>query len=113
MADRPETDELRELIREAHGLLKDLRVERRAVEQLLDGIPAKVDARIEERVKVGLEALSEATRKTIDAATDRVFARFDRLADTLTGTNKAQRRQGKRPLEELFREHAEKGADRG
>lgn len=113
MADRSEADELRDLIREGHALLKDMRAERRAIEQLLDGIPAKVDARIEERVKVGLEAFSEVTRKTIDAATERVFARFDQLADTLTGTDKAQRRQGKRPLEDLFRERAEKGADHG
>lgn len=104
--------EMRELIREGHGLLKDLRAERREIERLLNGIPAKVDARIEERVKAGLEALSETTRKTIDAATERVFARFDRLADTLTGTDKAQRRQGKRPLEQLVREHCDaKGAD--
>ena len=109
MADRSEADELRDLIREGHALLKDMRAERRVIEQLLDGIPAKVDARIQERVKVGLAALSEATRKSIDAATERVFARFDKLADTL----KAQRRQGKRPLEELFHERAEKGADRG
>jgi len=112
MADRT-AEELRELIREGHALLKDMRAERRAIEQLLDGIPARVDARIEERVKAGLEALGETTRKTIDAATERVFARFDRLADTLTGTNKAQRRQGKQPLEDLIREHAQKGGGRG
>lgn len=48
---------LRTAVREAHGVLKDmrsvladLRQERRAVEQLLDGIPARVDERIERQV---------------------------------------------------------------
>ncbi|MEU4578976.1 hypothetical protein [Nonomuraea sp. NPDC023979] len=106
MTDRT-ADELRELIREGHGLLKDMRAERRAIEQLLDDIPAKVDARIEERVKAGLEVLGEQTKEAMDRAVAKVGREFDRLEAILTGTDPASRRQGKRPLEELFREHRE------
>jgi len=105
MADRT-AEELRELIREGHALLKDMRAERRAIEQLLDGIPARVDARIEERVKAGLEELGEQTKAAMDASVAKVGREFDRLEAILLGTDPASRRQGKPPLEELFRERA-------
>lgn len=105
MADQTPAQELRELIREAHGLLKDMRVERRAIEQLLDGIPYKVDERIEHAVKVGLEKLGEKTRKAMDDSVAKVGREFDRLESIFTGTEPADRRAGKPPLEDLLRKH--------
>jgi ABC-type transporter MlaC component len=109
MPDRAAAEELRDLIREAHSLLKDMRAEKREIKQLLDGIPARVDARIEDRVRTGLEVLGKETKKAMDASVAKVTAEFDRLESILTGTERTQRRQGKRPLEDLIREHVEKG----
>lgn len=100
-------EELREAIREAHGVLKDLRAERKAVERLLDGIPAKVDRRIETAVKAGLETLNKVIEKAIDDATAKVFHRFDSLEAILTGTDRASRRAGKPPLEDLLRDRVD------
>ncbi|MGR6922610.1 hypothetical protein ACU635_50865 [[Actinomadura] parvosata] len=102
-------EELRELIREGHALLKDMRAEKREIKQLLDGIPARVDARIEDQVKAGLETLGKETRAAMDASVAKVAAEFDRLEAILTGTDPASRRRGQRPLEDLIREHNERG----
>jgi ABC-type transporter MlaC component len=114
MAEQSPAEEMRGLVREAHGLLKDLRAERKAIEQLLNGIPAKVNKRIEDAVRVGLETLGKKTREAMDASVAKVFREFDRLEAAFTGTNPAARRAGKPPLEELIRNHTDaKGADRG
>lgn len=114
MADHTDADELRELIREGHRLLKDLRTERKAVEQLLDDIPARVDGRIKEALGKGLEALGTATKQAMDASVAKVGREFDRLEAIFTGTDPTSRRKGKPPLEDLVRKHPEaKGADRG
>ncbi|MEV0993436.1 hypothetical protein [Nonomuraea sp. NPDC050202] len=105
MSDPNAAEELREVIREAHGLLKDLRAERRAIEQLLDGIPAKVDDRITTALEAGLKDLTEATGKAIDKATANVFHRFETLEAILTGTDRASQRAGRPPLEDLLRNH--------
>lgn len=98
--------DLREAVREAHEALKDLRAERRAVQELLDGLPAKVDARIEHQLAQGLDALGRETRKAIDAATEKVTAEFDHLADILMGRTAQDRRQGLQPLDDLIRQAA-------
>lgn len=109
MADQTAAEELRELIREGHGLLKDMRAEKRAIEQLLDGIPDKVNKRIEDAVRVGLETLGEKTREAMDASVAKVGREFDRLEAVFTGTERKMHRQGKPPLEDLIREHNERG----
>lgn len=113
MPDLNPADEMRELIREAHSLLKDMRAERREIEQLLDGIPYKVDERIEAQLTTGLEKLGEETRKAMDASVAKVGREFDRLEAIFTGTDRKMRRQGKPPLEDLIRDHAENGGNRG
>lgn len=109
MAERTPADEMRGLIREGHGLLKDMRAERRMIEQLLDGIPDKVNKRIEDAVRVGLETLGEKTREAMDASVAKVGREFDRLEAIFTGTERKMHRQGKPPLEDLIREHRESG----
>lgn len=112
MADQA-AEELRTLIREAHELLKDIRTERRAIERLLDGIPATVDGRIQTALETGLTELGEATRKAMDASVAKVGREFDRLEAIFTGTEPVARRAGKPPLEDLLRNHPEaRGAHR-
>ena len=99
---------LRAAVREAHGVLKDmrgvladLRAERRAVEQLLDGIPGRVDERIERQVVEGLEALGRQTEQAMDASVAKVGREFDRLAAIFLGTDERARAEGREPLETL------------
>jgi hypothetical protein len=107
MPEQTPAEELRELIREGHGLVKDIRTERRAVEQLLDGIPARVEASIKDTVERGLVALRETTKTAMDRSVAKVFAEFDRLQGLLTGTHPSHVRKGKPPLEDLIRAYAE------
>lgn len=106
MSDQSPTpaEELRELIREAHGLMKDLKAERREITALLDDIPAKVNTRIAEALTVGLDELGKQTRKAMDTSVAKVGREFERLEAIFTGTDRASRRNGKPPLEDLIRQ---------
>lgn len=100
---------LRDAVREAHGVLKDmrgvlaeLRQERRSVEQLLDGIPSRVDERIERQVVEGLAELGTQTDKAMRASVAKVISEFDRLADIFLGKDEKTRGPGRESLEELI-----------
>lgn len=86
---QPEIDTLRALIREAHETLRDLRTERRAVEQLLAGIEARVQravgSLIETQVTEQVAALGEATDKAMRESVAKVGREFDRLAGIYLG----------------------------
>lgn len=103
MTPAEETAALREAIREAHEVLKDLRAERRAVEQLLAGLEGRVqravEARVEEALKRDLEKLGEATDRAMRASVAKVEREFERLARIMTG----RERPGQKPLEDLIR----------
>lgn len=98
-----ETEQLREAIREAHEVLKDLRTERRAVEQLVAGIERRVQRTvstlIEEAVKRDIAALAKVTEKAMRESVAKVGREFDRLERILTGRD----RPGQESLEEQFR----------
>lgn len=90
-------DQLRELIREARGVLKDLERERRAVEKLAAD---KAEAIIEARVNVCMDQLNDHIAQTIkltDAETRKYFQRVvndallqaDAEAPTLTAVIEA------------------------
>lgn len=108
-ADKAKAEELRELIREAHGLLKDMRAERKSIESLLEGINDKVDARVENRIREHIEELGGATRKAMDNAVAKVSREFDRLEAIFTGTERKSIRAGKPPIEDLIRQRYELG----
>ena len=100
---------LRDAIREAHGVLKDMRgvlaefrQERRAVEQLLDGIPGRVDERIERQVVKGLAELATQTDKAMRASVAKVISEFDHLAEIILGKDEKARGDGREPLETLI-----------
>ena len=106
----PAVADLREAIREAHGVIKDMRTERRAIEALLDGIPARVDARIEHQLVADLEVLGRRTKQAMDASVARVNREFDRLADILMGRDPESRAAGRAPLDELIPRAVQAGA---
>lgn len=93
------TAALRDVVREAHGLLQDVKDERRAlaaeraaVQQLLDGIQDRaanaVSDAMGEAIKAGLEGYDKALQYAIDKATARIDRRFDTLASIMLGEEK-------------------------
>jgi len=80
---------LREATREAHEALKDLRTERRAVEQLVAGIEGRVQRAvadlIEAQVAEQVAALGKVTEKAMADSVAKVGREFDRLAAIYLG----------------------------
>jgi predicted nucleic acid-binding Zn-ribbon protein len=97
---------LREATREAHEVLRDLRTERRAVEQLLAGIEGRVKRAvgdlIEEAVTREVATLGEATDMAMRKSVAKVEREFDRLERILTGREKGAKHG---PIEDLIRRH--------
>ncbi|GGN47523.1 hypothetical protein [Streptomyces fuscichromogenes] len=96
-------DELQEEIREARGMLKDLRRETKEAREL---VPLLVDELFQAEVKKQVDQLGTATKEAMDAAVKRVFAKFDELGQYVMGEDRASRRKGKVPLPDLFKARA-------
>lgn len=94
---------LRAATREAHEVLKDLRTERRAVEQLVAGIEGRIQRTvsdlIEAAVKRDIASLAKVTEKAMRDSVAKVGREFDRLERILTGRD----RPGQESLEEQLR----------
>ncbi|MEW9530579.1 hypothetical protein [Microbispora sp. NPDC049125] len=97
---------LREVIQEANGVLKDLERERKAVREFID---TEVFPHINQAVQRGLEDYKAALTRAINEGTERVYARFDSIADILLGADKRTQSNGKLTLEELARQAVEAG----
>lgn len=85
------TAELKAAITEGHQLLKDMKAERKAFEQLFTDVSkltrASVENTITAEVKTGLAEYRASMDRAIDTATKSVMKRFDTLADILMGTD--------------------------
>lgn len=75
-------DELRGLVSEAHGVLKDLRSEVKKAQQVL---PMIVSRRINVEVEKQITKLGEETEQAMDDAAAKVYAEFDRLQAMILG----------------------------
>ncbi|MEU9654418.1 hypothetical protein AB0E00_36755 [Streptomyces sp. NPDC048110] len=93
-------DELREEIREAHGVLKDLRHEIRTARDL---VPLLTDEAFAAEVTKQVGQLEAATKQAQDAAVQRILKSFDELHATLLGEDRASRRKGRTPIPEALR----------
>jgi len=104
------TAELRAAVREAHEVVKDLRSLIHEGRELVGQIEAAAEATVDERIKsavaVGLSNFQTQLNTSVEEATQAVFARFDKLADTLLGETKAEQRRG-RSLPQLIQAHVE------
>lgn len=96
-------EQLREEIREAHGVLSDLRREIREAREL---VPLLTDDLFTAEVKKQVAQLAEVTDEAMRRSVSKVTKSFDDLADTLMGEDRASRRKGKVPLPELFKAKA-------
>lgn len=103
------SDELRELIREAHGAIRDLKTVMKEFKALRDSIPQMMADAYEniaaEVVRDGLahygEQLEVAIKKT-DKAIDK---RFQGIVDILLAEDKHSKQSGQRSLRELIALH--------
>lgn len=91
---------LRDLIAEAHGVLKDTKAERRAlaeervrvrVRALVDGetIADRIEESLRDHIRIGLEAYNAAVKDAIDETTVAVYRRFDTLASVMLGEDES------------------------
>jgi hypothetical protein len=105
--------ELRELLgkietvtREAHEVLKDLRIETRQARRILPMIVAK---QIKAECEKQMRALADETIAAANAAAETVNRRFDRLSDLLLGKDRMARKEGLRPIPDVIEDIVELG----
>lgn len=96
-------EQLREEIREAHGVLSDLRREIREAREL---VPLLTDDLFTAEVKNQLDQLAEVTAEAMQRSVAKITKNFDDLADTLMGKDRTSRRKGHVPLPDLFKAKA-------
>ncbi|BBB00591.1 hypothetical protein RVR_10590 [Actinacidiphila reveromycinica] len=99
-------DQLRAEIREARETLTDLRREIRDAREL---VPLLTDELFTAEVKKQVDELGAATAQAMEDASDRVIARFDRLADTLLGRDHTSRRRGRTSIPDLVARRGDEG----
>lgn len=92
MSKRPKTmqeemEELRDLVREAHGVLGDLRRTIREAREMQDDLDSQialgVGDRIESAVTIGLSGYTEEMKRHVDEASEAVYNRFDTISKIL------------------------------
>ncbi len=80
--------ELKESITLANQVLKDLKQERKRAEELIKDFVVKLEKDIGAELVKQLDELGKATQNAMDAATARVFRKFDELAAIMMGEDK-------------------------
>lgn len=98
--------ELRDLIRQAHEAVSDLRAVLREARALRDSLPAAAEKAVSEQlgaeVKEGLESFQKALDQAIDTGTDAVFKRFDRIEHLLLGEDPKSVRAGRPSIPQMI-----------
>jgi hypothetical protein len=101
MTTQDEVQLLKLATREAHAAIKDLKAvlkeARGVIEEVQQCANVEVAEILGDAVKAGIGAMNESVRLHIEDATNRVYARFDKLADTILGDGT----KGKPSLQEL------------
>lgn len=95
MSTEEEVQALKDATRAAHEALADLKAEHKAMKDTLTAMRAQViiwqeeaNEQFGEIVRAGLEEFSKSLKVAIDDGTQRVFKRFDTLADIMLGEEK-------------------------
>ena len=98
--------ELRDLIRQAHEAVSDLRAVMREARTLRDSLPAAAEKAVSEQlgaeVKEGLESFQKALDQAIDTGTDAVFKRFDQIEHLLLGEDPKSVRAGRPSIPQMI-----------
>jgi hypothetical protein len=80
-------ERLENLIREAHGAVKDLRTAITDARQVETRLPEAANKQIAKAVTLDLERFTSEVNTAIQEATDAAYRRFDAIADVLMGTD--------------------------
>lgn len=106
------TEDLKEAIREARGLLKDTRELIKNLVELnvytRELVERKVDEEVYDVIKTELDKLLPQVRESLDKTCAKAVAHFDELIDVLNGVDKASIRAGKPPVATMIRTYATK-----
>lgn len=98
--------ELRDLIRQAHEATSDLRAAIREAKALRDSLPAAAEKAVTEQVSAvvekGLADFGGALDKAIEAGTQAVFRRFDKIEQLLLGEDPKSIRAGKQSIPQMI-----------
>jgi hypothetical protein len=99
--------ELREVIREANGMLKDLdREKRNAANLITSRLSADaLEKAIGELIDEGLKKYDDSLAKAIDMSEKRIWNRFDLIVAIALGEDAQSVRQGKPSIDDLIRQH--------
>lgn len=98
-------EETREVIKDGHILLRDLRTESKQARRILPMIVAK---RISAEVETQVAALGSQTAEAMRRSVEKVTREFDKLAGVYLGTDHVARKEGRISLQELIEEYHEK-----
>lgn len=91
--------QLQEEIREARGILKDLRYEIKTAREL---VPLLTEEMFAAEVKKHVEALGKVTDEAMQRSVEKVIKSFDKLRDTLMGQDRTSVRKGRPSIPTLL-----------
>jgi hypothetical protein len=116
MTSEEEIAAIKEATRVAHEAIKDLKGLIKEAKQISEHISVQmheeVDEKLQAEVKVGLEQLSVAFKAATEEATNKVFKRFDDLADLLLGEDWRSKKKGKPSIPDLIESRLGRGEGR-
>lgn len=95
---------IKDLLTEARGMMKDLRAERRSLEEFIKN---SIREKIELEVTTGLDEYKGTLERAIKLAEEAMFKRFDTIMEVLLGEDKESRREGKEPIVDVLRRYLE------
>lgn len=93
-------DELRELIRQANEVLKDLKSAKKEAMEVIESFRKDIEFQIAQVVRNGLDDLGKSMSRAIEDGEARVNRRFDKLGNILMGEEGKGKRE---PLADVVR----------
>jgi F0F1-type ATP synthase membrane subunit b/b' len=93
---------IKDLLIEARGMIKDLRAERKNLEEF---IKTSIREKIELEVAAGLDEYKGTLERAIKLAEESMFKRFDTIMEVLLGEDRESRKKGEEPLIHLLQRH--------
>lgn len=85
-----ETEDLKEVIRQAHEVLGDLRRTMKETRELIESYTAeKVEPELDSRVAAAVEEYGRGITRAIESAQNAVYDRFDTITNIMLGKGKA------------------------
>lgn len=94
--------------RELHETIQEAKLVQHELDESISAFKGAAANLIETAVSDGLRTYAASLDRAIADATNRVYARFDKISDLLLGEERSQKRKGLPSIEELAQAYAEK-----